>query len=357
MMADGGAGRAAAAEVNMKKIARLLVAVVTIGVFVGAATAQEDFYRGKTVRFVVGFSPGGGFDSYTRVIARHMGKHIPGNPTMVVENMPGAGSMIAANYTYNQAKPDGLTIGNFIGPVVLQQVLGNTAAKFDGRRFGWLGNPVPSHSVCALSKQSGITTVNEWFASKRPVKIGGTGPGSDTVDVVKILQAATGLPIQLIAGYKGTSDVRLAVETGEVDAMCTDWHSIKATWTKALEQGTVRVVIQETNQSHPDLKGVPLAIDYVKTDKQRKLLEVSADAYGTLRPYALPPETPEDRLRILQAAFIKTARDPDLLAEAKQARLDFDPTDGTAVAKVMASFYELEASIIAQLKTVLLGGK
>jgi tripartite-type tricarboxylate transporter receptor subunit TctC len=343
----------------MANTIKLMAGIVALGfVLAGRApAATEDFYRGKTVRIVVGFTPGGGFDTYSRVIARHMGKHIPGNPTIVVENMPGAGSMIAANYTYNQAKPDGLTIGNFIGPLVLQQVLGNPAAKFDGKRFGWIGDPIPSHSVCALSRQSGIATVEEWYAAKRPVKIGGTGPGSDTVDVVKLLQAATGLPIQLIAGYKGTADVRLAVETGEVDAMCTDWHSIKATWSKALEQGTVRIVIQEMIQSHRDLKGVPLAAQYAKTDTARKFVEIAASAYGTLRPYAAPPGTPDDRLRILQAAFMKATQDPELLAEAKQARVDFDPRDGPTVAKIMSSFYDLDVAVIAQLKRVLLTEK
>ncbi|MBI2357428.1 MAG: hypothetical protein HYV04_00665 [Deltaproteobacteria bacterium] len=342
----------------MARTLKLFAGIAAALFLTGAATAAtEDFYRGKTIRIVVGFTPGGGFDTYSRVIARHLGKHIPGNPTVVVENMPGAGSMIAANHTYNQAKPDGLTIGNFIGPLVLQQVLGNPAAKFDGKRFGWIGDPIPSHSVCALSKQSGIATVDEWFASKRPVKIGGTGPGSDTVDVVKLLQAATNLPIQLVAGYKGTADVRLAVETGEVDAMCTDWHSIKATWSKALEQGIVRIVIQEMIQSHPDLKGVPLATQYAKTDTARKFVEIAANAYGTLRPYAAPPGMPDDRLRMLQAAFMKTTRDPELLAEAKQARADFDPRDGPAVAKIMSSFYDLDAALITQLRRVLLGAK
>jgi tripartite-type tricarboxylate transporter receptor subunit TctC len=192
----------------------------------------EEFYKGKTITFVVGFSAGGGFDTYTRLIARHFAKHIPGNPTVVVENKTGAGSLIAANYIYNQAPHDGTVIGNWIGPLVLQQVLGNKAAKFDGRKFGWLGVPTPDSGVCALTKASGIKTMDDWFKSKRPIKIGGTAPGSTTDDVPNLLQAALGLPMKLVEGYKGTAKIRLAAESGEIDGGCWAWESIKPTWAK-----------------------------------------------------------------------------------------------------------------------------
>ena len=160
--------------------------------------SAEEFFQGKTIRFIVGFAAGGGFDTYSRMIARHIGKHIPGNPNTVVENMTGAGSLVAANYLYRKAEPDGLTIGNFIGPLVLQDALGNKAAQFDGRKFGWLGVPTPDSGVCVLTKASGISSVEEWFQSKRPVKLGGTAPGSTTDDVPKLIKEAIGLPIGMI---------------------------------------------------------------------------------------------------------------------------------------------------------------
>ena len=234
----------------MKPRTWLLPATIAALVLVAMPRASADeFYKGKTITFVVGFSAGGGFDTYTRLIARHFGKHVPGNPTVVVENRTGAGSLIAANYIFHQAPRDGTVIGNWIGPLVLQQVLGNKAAKFDGRQFGWLGVPTPDSGVCALTQASGIKTMDDWFKSERPIKIGGTAPGSTTDDVPKLLQAALGLPMKLVEGYQGTSKVRLAAESGEIDGGCWAWESIKPTWAKGLQSGEVHIVLQTTEKS------------------------------------------------------------------------------------------------------------
>jgi tripartite-type tricarboxylate transporter receptor subunit TctC len=320
--------------------------------------AAEQFYKDKTIRFVVGFAAGGGFDTYSRAIARHLGRHIPGNPTTIVENVTGAGSLIAANHVFNTAKPDGLTIGNFIGPVVLQQALGNPAAKFDGRKFGWLGAPTPDSVVCALTKASGVKTPEDWLASKRPMKIGGTGPGSTTVDVPKIVAAAIGLPTEVLAGYKGTSQVRLAAESGEIDGGCWAWESIKPTWGKGLEAGEVSIVIQTTLESHPELKNVPVAVKYAKTEDARELLKVVDGPYGRMaRPYSVPPGTPNDRLQLLQRAFMSTLKDPVFLADAQKSKLDIDPIDAGTIEKMIADLYKMSPELKAQLKPVVLPGK
>lgn len=342
----------------MKPRIWLLPATIAALFLVAIPGARADeFYKGKTLRFVVGFSAGGGFDTYTRLIARHMGKHIPGNPTTVVENRTGAGSLIAANYIYNQAPRDGTVIGNWIGPLVLQQVLGNKAAKFDGRKFGWLGVPTPDSGVCALTKASGIETMDDWFKSDRPIKIGATGPGSTTDDVPKLVQAALGFPMKLVEGYAGTAKMRLAAESGETDGGCWAWQSIQATWTKALEAGEVGIVLQTTLKSHPDLKNVPLAIQYAKTDEARALLEVADGPYATAaRPYSVPPGVPQDRLQLLQRAFMETLRDPDLLKEAEKSRLEIDPVDGPTVAKLMAGLYDLDPALKSKLAKLLIPG-
>jgi tripartite-type tricarboxylate transporter receptor subunit TctC len=317
----------------------------------------DEFYKGKTLTFVVGFSAGGGFDTYTRLIARHIGKHIPGNPTVVVENRTGAGSLIAANYIYNQAPSDGTVIGNWIGPLVLQQVLGNKAAKFDGRKFGWLGVPTPDSGVCALTEASGIKSMDDWFKSKRPIKIGGTAPGSTTDDVPKLLQAALGLPMKLVSGYSGTSKIRLAAESGEIDGGCWAWESIQATWTKGLQSGEVNIVLQSTEKPHPDLKNVPLASQYAKTDEARALLGVATGPYAVgARPYSVPPGVPQDRLQLLQKAFMETLRDPDLLKEAEKSQLDINPVDGPTIAKMMAGLYDLDPALKAKLRELLIAG-
>lgn len=323
-----------------------------------SGAAAEQFYEGKTIRFVVGFAAGGGFDTYSRAIARHIGRHIPGNPNVIVENMTGAGSLIAANHVYGAAKPDGLTIGNFIGPVVLQQALGNPAARFDGRKFGWLGAPTGDSVVCALTRASGVKSVEDWLASKRPIKIGGTGPGSTTVDVPKIVSAAINLPTEVIAGFKGTSGVRLAAEGGEVDGGCWAWESIKPTWGKAIDAGEVSVVLQTTLESHRELKQVPVAIQYAKDDRARELLKIIAGPYGRMaRPYSVPPGTPKDRLKVLQKAFMATLKDPKFLADAEKSRLEINPIPASMIESMIADLYKMSPDLKAELTPIVIPGK
>jgi tripartite-type tricarboxylate transporter receptor subunit TctC len=276
---------------------------------------------------------------------------------VVVENRTGAGSLIAANYIYNQAPKDGTVIGNWIGPIVLQQVLGNKAAKLDGRKFGWLGVPTPDSGVCALTKASGINSMDDWIKSKRPIKIGATAPGSTTDDVPKLVQAALGLPMKLVSGYKGTAKVRLAAESGEVDGGCWAWESIKPTWAKGLQSGEVHIVLQTTEKAHQDLKNVPLANQYAKTDEAKAFLAVANGAYSQgARPYTVPPGVPQDRLQLLQKAFMDTLHDPELLAEARKSKVDIDPTDGPTVAKLMAGLYDLKPEFKSKLAKLLIPG-
>ena len=256
-----------------------------------SALAQETNFEGKTIRMVVGFSAGGGFDAYARAIGRHMGKYLPGKPTIIVDNMPGAGSLIAANHLYNQAKPDGLTIGHFIGGVVVGQILGNPAAKFDSQRFEWLGAPAKLDAVCALTKATGISDLRGWMSAKTPLKLGATGPGSETYDVPRVLQAALGLPMQIVSGYKGTADIRLAAESGEIGGLCWGWEVMKAQWSKALDSGDARVLIQALPKAEADLPKVPVAMELAKTEEAKKLIQIGIhDQSAILRPFALPPD-------------------------------------------------------------------
>src|SRR6476661_600210 len=225
------------------------------------STAQaQEFLKDKTLTFIVGYSPGGTYDQYTRLIARHINKHVSGNPTRIVENMPGAGGIIAANHLYNRVKPDGLTIAAWASPLILQQVMGNDATKFDGRKVGWIGIPGPYDTACHFNRESGIRTVDDWFAAKRPLKIASIGPGTSLSDVPKLLKEALHLPLEMVEGYKGGAEARLAVESGEVDGLCASWQATKVSWRGQMESGKIRVVLQATLKSHPDLKKVPLAI-------------------------------------------------------------------------------------------------
>lgn len=317
--------------------------------------AQERSYEGKTIRFVVGFSAGGGFDTYTRAIARHIGKYIPGNPTTIVENMPGAASLIAANYLYNQAKPDGLTIGNWIGGLILQQRLGAKGIAFDAAKFEWIGAPIQIHNVCVFAKKSGITSIDKWMASKTPVKLGAEAPGSTTADIPRILMQYTKLPIQLIEGYKGVADIRLAAESGEIAGFCSSWEGIKSPWRKTLEAEDAVVVLQAVNKPHADLPKAALAIDLILSDEGRQVLKtVIQEIGGTInRPYSLPPGTPKDRVQILRKAFQATMKDREFLAEAEKSKLDINPLDGEEVEMVVSNIQKLSPSVLAKIKEVI----
>ncbi len=343
-----------------------MAAVVSILVFVLAtvvahradAASAEDFYKGKTIRVVVGFAAGGGFDSYARILARHMPRHMPGNPALIVDNMPGAGSRLAANYLYKASAPDGLTIGNFIGSLIMQQVLGDQSVEFDGRKFEWLGAPVTDETACAVTTASGVTNMDQWIAAKKPVKLGGEAPGANDSDVPRILRAAIGLPIQLIEGYKGTSNIRLAAEAGEVDGGCWTWSSIRSTWKKGLESGAVNVVLQVNAKKAADLPSVANAIDYAKTNEARQLIDAGVHATSAiLRAYALPPGTPKDRLNVLRKSFMDTLKDPEFVAELKKADLDLNPVTGAEIEANVRKLFQLDSGIVAKLKDILVPKK
>ena len=314
----------------------------------------QDFYAGKTIRIVVGFPAGGGFDTYSRILARHINKFIPGNPTVVVDNVTGAGSLIAANSVYKGAKPDGLTVGNFIGNLISQQLFGGSGIEFDARKFEWIGVPVKDHVVCALTKASGITSVEAWMAAKSPVKLGGSAPGTTNDDSAKIIKASLGLPIQLVTGYKGTAPIKLAAESGEIDGGCWAWESIKVMWRQGLDDGQVNIVLQAVPKAVPDLPKVPVAIELAKAEEARKLIQVGIhDTAAITRPYALPPGTPKDRVQLLRRAFRETMKDKDFLAEAAKSKLDVDPVTGEEVEKIVAGLFKLDAAMVAKMSEIL----
>src|SRR5437867_2620286 len=334
---------------------RLFVLLVGLGVLshVPTAAAQEPYYKGKTVRIVVGFTAGGGFDTYSRAIARHMSNHIPGNPTIIVENMPGAGSLISANYLYKIAKPDGLTIGHFIGGLLLSQVLGQKGIEFDARKFEYLGAPVNEHPVCALTKASGVTSLERWMAASPAVKLGGVAPGSSNPDnITRVIKVALGLPIQLVTGHKGTAEIRLAADGGELAGACWGWGSLRATWRKALDAKEVQIVLQITPKPHRDLPNVPLAINYAKTEEARRILEVAVHNDSTLvRTYTLPPGTPKDRVQLLRKAFQDTLRDPAFLADAEKQKLEIEPVTAEEIESAVESLFKIDSDMITKLRT------
>jgi len=340
----------------MKRGVKLTGILVGLLLIAGAEEvfAQANFYEGKTIRFIVGFSAGGGYDAYTRTIARHMGKHVPGNPVFVVDNMAGAGSLISANYVYKAAKPDGLTIGHFIGGLFLQQLLNKPGIEFDSLKFEYIGVPAQDHFILSVAKSAGITDPDKWIASKQVVKFGGVSTGSGTDDFPNLLKATIGLPIQMVSGYKGTADIRLAFNSGEVAGISNSWESMKSTWKKELESGDLTIVLQVTSKPHPELAKVPLAVNLAKTEEAKKLIQTVERVHGpSVRPYVVPPGTPKDRVQILRRAFMDTMKDSAFLAEAKKATLDINAADGAELEQNVKDIFKLESSLIAKLKEIL----
>ena len=334
-----------------------LISLTVLGLFSvdsSNAIAQADFYQGKTVRIIVGLAAGGGYDLYARTLARHLGKHIPGNPAVVVENMTGAGSIIAANYLYKIAKPDGLTLGHYLGGIALQQLLGKAGIEFDALKFKYIGVPAQDNFIIGVHKSTGITDVNAWIASKQIVKFGGVGAGSGADDIPKILAATINLPAQVVSGYKGTAETRLAFNNGEIQATSNSWESTKSTWRNELDSGILKVVLQANFKAHPDLPNIPVSYNMAKSDDAKKLMATVLRANSpTVRPFMAPPGTANDRVQILRKAFMATWSDPELVAEAKKARLDLDPADGAELEQNIKDIFKLDPSQIGKLKEFL----
>ena len=338
----------------MHSRALVILTLLTLALYNSSVFAQEPFFKDKTIRVVVGFSAGGGFDTYSRVIARYMGKHIPGNPALIVENMTGAASLISANHVYKVAKPDGLTILNFHGNQVLNQVIGKPGIEFDARRFEYLGVPTQDSGACAFTKASGASTYEQLKSAKTPVKLGGVASGDTTYNTARILKEALKLPIQLVAGYKGTAEIRLAAESGEVAGGCWQWESIKVIWRQGLESGNVSIALQVNPKPHPELKNVPNAIDLATSENARQLIKFGIhDPAAVTRLYAVSPGTPKERVQILRKAFTEVLKDPDFAAEAKKSQLDTNRLSGEEVEKTVAGIFKIQPGLVTQIKEIL----
>jgi tripartite-type tricarboxylate transporter receptor subunit TctC len=323
-------------------------------VMLSAAHAGAPYYEGKTIRIVVGTAPGGGYDTYTRLLARHFGKHIPGSPVVIVDNMPGAGGLLSANYMYRVAKPDGLTIGHFVGGQFLQQLLGRPGIEFDARRFEFIGVPAQDDFVLTVAKASGVSSMEQWMSSKTPIKFGAIAPGDGTYDTPKVIEATLGVPIQIVTGYKGTAPIRLAFNSGEVAGLSNSWQSLKSTWSKELEGGEAIPLAQISTKAHADLPKLPLAINLAKSDESRKLIVAVAQSHGAaVRPYLLPPDTPKNLVEILRKSFLEAVSDPELLAEAKKARLEINPGSGEELERNVKDLLLLDKPLVERLKDIL----
>jgi len=308
--------------------------VFSLGFFFLAITwssaVADDFFKGKTIRVVVGNAAGGGYDTYSRTVARHMGKHIPGNPEFVVENMTGAGGLIAANYTYNKAERDGTFIGNWNSAYVLYQALGDRAVRLDAKQLSWIGAPVKGSPHCSVMGFTGIESFEEILKSGRPLKMGATRAGSTYADLPKIFNQTIGTKFEVITGYEGTSKILLAMQSKELDGGCWGWESARATARAMLQaKGDDRLIpiIIHRKWEDPLVKDLPLIPEVIKAkaDKDGQAVYGAWGAqYEFQRPFVAPPGVPKDRLEILRKGYAATFKDPEFLAEAKKSKLHLD---------------------------------
>ena len=334
----------------------LVVAAILIFILPVCVHAAAPFYEGKTVRIVVGFTAGGGYDLYARAIGRHLGKHIPGKPAVIVENMPGAGSLISANYLSKVAKPDGLTIGHFNGGLFFSQATGMPGIEFDARKFEYIGTATTGGCVALLTKASGITSPEKWLASKRPLKLGGVVVGAYAPDnVIRILKEALRLPIQHVSGFKGIADIRLATEGGDLDGTFGAWFGVRVSWRKVLEAGDIVIPMQAVAKPFPDLPNVPLAINLAKTEEARQLIRVGIHIpAGFAFPFVLSPGVPKDRVQMMRKAFQETLKDNEFLAEVEKAKMGIDAMTGEELEGVVHEIFKTDPGLLAKLKDITL---
>lgn len=318
--------------------------------------AVANFYQGKTVRIVVGFSAGGGYDQYSRMIARHLSKYIPGNPVVIVDNMPGVGSIIAANHIFNAAPKDGTIVGNISGPIVLEQLFGAPSVQFDMAKFRYLAVPVSESYLMIVHKRAGVTKLDDLRGDKgKQVSIGAI-PGSTVEHAPILVKEALNTNLKIVSGYKGTADVRLALDSGEVDGFFNTWTSSKITSYDKIKSGEWVVLAQMTDKPMKDLivPNVPTIQLISRSEEQRLLLK-----YGTSTPndfgkvYVLPPGVPADRAQALEAAFARVFKDKDLLADATKGKLEIDPLIGNSIQKLVVEFLGMPGDVKNKLQTVL----
>ncbi|HWO42000.1 MAG TPA: tripartite tricarboxylate transporter substrate-binding protein [Candidatus Eisenbacteria bacterium] len=317
--------------------------------------AVADFYRGKTVTIIVGHSAGGGFDRYARAIARHLGKYIPGNPAIVVNNMVGAGTMVSANYTYNQAPRDGTVINSFDGGLWPSQLYGSPAVQFDMTKFNYIGAPDIFKYIMVVTKQSGIAKMEEIMSGAKEVVIGAV-PNTSIQHAATFLRDVMGGRVKLVTGFKGTAEIRLAMQSGEVNSVITGWETLGASNYKDFESGNWLILSQWVDEPLTDLpqKNVPSIYQFTRNNEEREMLRlglVKPNSYA--RPYAMPPGVPPDRVRAVEAAFLKTLKDPEFVAEAEKTRMTLNPIPGTTLHKMIVEGLSMPERLKTKLKPIL----
>jgi tripartite-type tricarboxylate transporter receptor subunit TctC len=318
------------------------------------ADPVADFYKGKQINVVVGYGPGGGYDTYMRLLARHMPRYIPGNPGIIVQNMPGAGSLRAANHIANVAPKDGTALGVFGAPAALEPLFGNKKAQFETVKLAWIGNMLRDVASCATWNSSGIKSLNDIVTAKTPVVFAATGAGSYGNQHALVLKHMLGANLRVITGFKGLKDVALALERNEVHVACAVFVSTaKTAFGSAVKNGQLKFVVQFGEQDVPYFGGAPNFRRMLKTDEDRRVAELFFDQVTVSRPLIGPPGMPPAIVAALRKAMSDALKDKALLADAAKSGLDIDAVSGEETAKTMASFYKTAPPVVARAMTIM----
>jgi tripartite-type tricarboxylate transporter receptor subunit TctC len=328
---------------HSKTIGSALALVVVAGL--ACAAGVEDFYKGRNVTLVIGYSVGGGYDAYARLLGRYFGKHIPGNPAIIPEQMTGAGSLRSANFVYSVAAKDGSVFGTFSRSMGISPLIDK--AEFDSRKFTWLGSVTDDNTICVTWNTSPIKSWDDFLT--KPSKFGGEGAGSDPDIWTLLYKNVFGAKARLVSGYPGTNDTVLAMERGEIDGLCgISWSTIKSRHPEWLTSHSVNIIVQAALKKEPEIASVPLATELTKTPEQTQIIKLLLVSQAMARPFAAPPDIPADRKVALIAAFDATMKDADFLAEAQKLSFDVRPVSATAIDAMLAEVYQTPKDVIAR---------
>jgi tripartite-type tricarboxylate transporter receptor subunit TctC len=326
------------------------------GLFVSTAIADEvaDFYKGNTLRVIVASSAGGGYDAYSRVLAKHIVKYIPGNPRSVVQNMPGAGGLRAANFLYNKASKDGSYIGHVQRTAPFHQILGRPGALFDPTKFNWLGSLNNEVSICVVRKGTKVNTFED--LRKHQALVGGSGAASDAETIPTFLNNMLGTKFKVISGYPGSTETALAIDRKEVDGICGSYSSITSAQRRWFKPGQeyVNILIQASTRKHPNIPHIPLAKDLARSDADRAVMELNDARLEMGRPFLTPPGVPKARVKALRVAFAKMTKDPAFADHIKRLGRELNPVSGPAIQALIERVVKADATVVARLKEALI---
>jgi tripartite-type tricarboxylate transporter receptor subunit TctC len=337
-----------------KRTIQLLCAagcLLAVGAGTAAAQAAADGQAGKTVRMIIGFGAGGGYDRWARAIGRHIGKHLPGKPNVVPQNMPGAGSYVAASYLYGVAPKDGTALGIIARDAPLGPLSGAPGAQFDPLKMSWIGTPTKETNVCISFHTAKVKTAQDLF--KQELIVGDTGPGTGTRTYPKVLNAMLGTKFKLVGGFKSSADVMLAMERGEVDGICESYASVVRRHQDWVSNKTINILFQGGAAPDPQIKDVPFILDLAKTEEQKSAIRYIYAGQGIGRPFVAPPDLEPGRLRMLRDAFNATMKDPEFVAEAKKSKLDLEPENGEYLEALIRRIYATPKPLVERIGQLL----